>query len=130
MNETAASRGALLLVEDDFDIREALSGILRDEGYTVRGASNGAEALETLRRDPAVDLIVLDLMMPVMDGWAFRQIQREDPKLSHIPVLVLSADAGARERVQALGAVAFLRKPVQLDALLDAVAQYSLHKSR
>jgi CheY-like chemotaxis protein len=126
MNETAAARGVLLLVEDDFDIREALSGILRDEGYTVRGASNGAEALETLRRDPAVDLIVLDLMMPVMDGWAFRQIQREDPKLNHIPVLVLSADGGARERVQALGAVAFLRKPVQLDALLDTVEQFAV----
>ena len=84
-------------------------------------AKNGREAVEMCAKDRP-DLILMDLMMPVMDGWAFRQIQREDPKLSHIPVLVLSADGGARERVQALGAVAFLRKPVQLDALLDAVS--------
>ncbi len=122
MNESAETRGTLLLVEDDYDIREALSGILRDEGYIVRGASNGVEGLDALRADPNVDLIILDLMMPVMDGWAFRAVQRDDAVFGRIPVLVLSADGGARERVHALGAVAFLRKPVQLDALLDTVA--------
>jgi CheY-like chemotaxis protein len=123
MNAPSPGR-TVLLVEDDFDIRDALSGILRDEGYQVRGASNGAEALESLRLNPCVQLIVLDLMMPVMDGWAFRAAQRTDPSLAKIPVLVLSADSGARERVESLGAAAFLRKPVQLDALLDAVASH------
>ena len=116
----------ILLVEDDFDIREALSGILRDEGYVVRGASNGREALESLHRNADVQLILLDLMMPVMDGWAFRAEQRHEPALANIPVLVLSADGSARERIASLDAIGFLRKPVQLDALLGAVAEHAL----
>lgn len=124
MNDPHTGR-TILLVEDDFDIREALGGILRDEGYRVRGASNGLEALEALRVDRNVQLIVLDLMMPVMDGWAFRAAQRLDPLLADIPVLVLSADAGARDRIDALDAIAFLRKPVQLDALLCAVETHA-----
>jgi CheY-like chemotaxis protein len=64
-------------------------------------------------------------MMPVMDGWAFRAAQRIDPALAGIPVLVLSADGGTRERVASLEAIGFLRKPVQLDALLGAVAEHA-----
>jgi CheY-like chemotaxis protein len=77
--EKRASGRTLLLVEDDADIREALSGLLAMEGFLVIGLPNGREALDWLRKSPRPELILLDLMMPVMDGWQFRVAQKEDP---------------------------------------------------
>ncbi len=112
----------ILLVEDDLDIRDALSCALRDEGYCVRGVANGLQALDALRRSSDVHVILLDLMMPVMDGWAFRAAQRADPSIASIPVIVLSAETAGIERDTTLSPAAILRKPVQLGALLAAVA--------
>jgi CheY-like chemotaxis protein len=115
---------SILIVEDDFDIREALTQILRDEGYEVVGAGNGAEAMDVLHHNRAFGLILLDLMMPVMDGWQFRTEQQRDPALASIPVLVLSADAHIQQRAAALAAAGHLKKPVELDALLDTVGRF------
>ncbi len=114
-----ASERTLLVVEDDLDIREVLDGLLSLEGFQVHGCSNGREALEWLRISTRPDLILLDLMMPVMDGWQFRVIQKDDPRLSTIPVLALSADATAK--AAAIDADAYLKKPVDYDTLIDTI---------
>ena len=117
--EKRASARTLLVVEDDADIREALDGLLSMEGFRVTGCSNGREALEWLRAAPKPDLILLDLMMPVMDGWQFRVAQKDDPELAHIPVLALSADSTAK--AAAIDAEAYLKKPVDYDTLIDTI---------
>jgi len=115
----------VLVVEDDVDIRDALVGILREEGYATDAASNGVEALDRLRSDaPRPALILLDLMMPVMNGWQFRTAQKDDAALSDIPVIVISADASVRQKAESIGANGYLKKPIELDALLDLVAKY------
>jgi CheY-like chemotaxis protein len=111
----------ILIVEDDAITREAMSMVLEGEGYAVTGAAHGREALDRLRQGPLPDLILLDLMMPVMDGWEFRAAQRQDPALAGIPVMVVSAASDAPQKAVALGAAGFLGKPVELDVLLDAV---------
>jgi signal transduction histidine kinase len=109
----------ILIVEDDRAVLETLVGVLQDEGYEVSRASDGREALERLQGDVAADLILLDLRMPVMDGWTFRNLQRRDSHLAPIPVVAMSADATSR--AQAISADAFLRKPVDLEDLLATV---------
>ena len=117
--EQRASGRTLLVIEDDVDIREALDGLLSMEGFHVAGCSNGREALNWLRASPKPDVILLDLMMPVMDGWQFRVAQKEDPDLATIPVLALSADATAK--AAAIDADAYLRKPVDYETLVDTI---------
>ncbi|NBD09748.1 MULTISPECIES: response regulator [Corallococcus] len=113
----------LLVVDDDTDLREALEEVLRDAGYTVLGASNGLQALEVLRRqEPAPALVLLDMMMPVMDGATFGRQMREVDGWRDIPVLVFSASANARQVAEEMGACGYLRKPVDVDTLLKAVA--------
>src|SRR5678815_5518609 len=102
----------VLVVEDDVDIRQALVEILEDQGFETLGARDGADALDILSR--ATDLpcvILLDLMMPVMDGAAFREAQRNDPRLASIPVVVLSAYWDVDRHADGLDAVSVLRKP-------------------
>jgi CheY-like chemotaxis protein len=111
----------ILVVEDDFDIREALIQILDAEGYPVAGASNGQEALQYLRANEHPRLILLDLMMPIMDGWQFRVEQQRDPTLSSIPVVVISADASVQQKAASIDAAGFLKKPIDLDILLDTI---------
>ena len=115
----------ILVVEDDFDIRDTMAQILEGEGYAVVGAAHGKEALEVLRAGATPSLILLDLMMPVMNGWEFREAQRADPALAPIPVVVISADAGIHEKATVIAADAYLKKPIQLDALLAVVARYA-----
>jgi signal transduction histidine kinase len=117
--EKRASGRSLLVVEDDADIREALDGLLSMEGFRVAGCSNGREALDWLRASPRPDVIVLDLMMPVMDGWQFRVAQKHDPELATIPVVALSADATAK--AAAIDADAYLKKPVEYETLIDTI---------
>jgi CheY-like chemotaxis protein len=114
----------ILIVEDDDDVRGALAAFLEGEGYEVIEAGDGAEALRRLRADGDVCLIVLDLFMPVMNGWAFRAEQLRDPKLADIPVLVISADSAAREKGARLGAVESMVKPIELSRLRDTVATH------
>ncbi len=105
--DTAASH-SVLIVEDDDDIRETLLRLLDDEGYRPSACSNGREAIDQLRDGLHADVILLDLMMPVMDGWEFRLQQKADPRLAAIPVMALSADTSAK--AAAIDADAYLRK--------------------
>jgi CheY-like chemotaxis protein len=115
----------VLVVEDDFDLCDALVPILEYEGHRVVSAANGREALDRLQTMPRPSVILLDLMMPVMDGEQFRAEQLRDPSLASIPVVVLSAHAQAEERAARIGAVACLRKPLDIDVLLDQVRRSS-----
>lgn len=112
----------ILIVDDDDDIREDLAAILRSQGYDVVTAEHGLAAREWLvRARPLPDVILLDLMMPVMDGWQFRAEQLRDPALAHIPVLVLSGAADVRKEAAALGVAGYLKKPFKVDSLFAAV---------
>jgi CheY-like chemotaxis protein len=111
----------ILLVDDDDDVREAFIDVLSDEGYEITTARNGCEALELLRRGPRPGIILLDLMMPVMDGFEFRAQQLADPSLADLPVVVLTAGL-VSERVRQLRPLACLTKPFDLDDLLRVVA--------
>jgi CheY-like chemotaxis protein len=110
----------ILVIDDDADIRDSLAEILAGEGYTVRCFANGAEALDHLRHEGKASLIILDLMMPGMNGWAFREIQRHDERLASIPVIAMSAVADLEP---ASSETMLLCKPVNLDLLLDRVAE-------
>jgi CheY-like chemotaxis protein len=117
------ARTGILVVEDDFDSREMMKLFLESEGYPVVSAAHGKEALHQLSGlSPC--LIILDLMMPVMNGWEFRAAQTQDPALSKIPVVVVSADGNVKEKATKLGVAGYLQKPVQFDALLDLVKQH------
>ena len=112
----------VLIVEDDLDTREMLGRFLELEGYNVETAENGKRALERLGSGVGACVILLDLMMPVMDGWQFRQEQIRDAALADIPVIVVSA--AGRERLEKIHANAYLSKPVDLDELLGCVTQF------
>jgi CheY-like chemotaxis protein len=108
------------VVEDDSELRHTLGEALEAQGYRVVATANGAEALAALRSDDARPcLILLDLMMPVMNGYEFRKEQRADPALAGIPVVVISAHAR-----NGFDADAFLPKPVALRRLLAVIARY------
>ena len=116
---------AILVVEDDVDVREALATLLETQGYRVVEAENGLEALGRLRdRDVDVCLILLDLFMPVMNGWDFRDEQLRDPTLAAVPVVVVTADVTARHSGKDLRAAEYLTKPVDFDHLLSVVARH------
>lgn len=112
----------VLIIEDDPDSREVITEILRSEGHDPVAVANGREALNTLRAGFRPCLIILDMMMPGMDGWQFRRAQCADEVLAQIPVVVVSGVRAARNSALQGGAVAFLSKPVAPDALLSAVA--------
>ncbi len=115
----------VLIIDDDAAIRAFLGELIEDSGYTVLSAANGQEGLTTLRQqvEPPC-LILLDLMMPVMNGWEFRQAQLADPVLSPIPVVVLSARAEGHTNEQSLAAHIYLRKPVDITRLQEVIAQH------
>ena len=124
MEQRDDSPGAsILLVEDDFDLRDALIPILEYEGHRVVGAANGREALDRLRAGAKPSLILLDLMMPGMSGTEFRAEQLRDPALASIPVVVVSADPTARRKAEVMGAVGCIEKPLDIDAFLAQVRQ-------
>jgi CheY-like chemotaxis protein len=115
---------SILVVDDDADIREALVDVLTDHGYPSQAVAHGAAALAALRGGLRPCIILLDLMMPVMDGLTFRQQQLADPDLKELPVLVISAGNDLSVHAAALGAVETLRKPIDLDKLLEVVARH------
>jgi CheY-like chemotaxis protein len=116
----------ILMVEDDDAIRYTLRLVLEGAGYTVSTAANGVEALERLQARPLPDLILLDLMLPQLSGWEFRERQRRDPALASIPVVVLSVLGADAERADALGGVVgYLQKPVDADELLAVVQRFA-----
>jgi CheY-like chemotaxis protein len=114
----------ILVVEDDAATRDAVALVLRDGGFSVTEAANGHEALLHLRTTPPPQLILLDLMMPVMNGWEFRKQQTQDPALQSIPVVIVSADTNVPQKAAALGARDYLVKPIDLDKLLEAVQRH------
>jgi CheY-like chemotaxis protein len=112
----------IMVVEDDADISDAIASTLEDTGYSVIVAANGQEALDKLRRSvDRPNLILLDLMMPLMDGWQFRAAQTADPTLADIPVVVLSAHVDVRRAAEQMAAVDWMRKPLDLNKLLHLV---------
>jgi CheY-like chemotaxis protein/two-component sensor histidine kinase len=114
----------VLLVEDDPEIRECLEDLLKGEGYEVVSAANGLEALRRLtapQAEAAPDLIILDLMMPVMDGARFRDEQRKIPNIAQIPVLIVSGDGTSADKAAAMDAAGCLKKPVDINELLRLV---------
>src|SRR5690349_20954940 len=115
---------SILIVEDEHPIRDVITEILEDEGYQVAGATNGLEALTYLREHAHPRLILLDLGMPIMTGWEFREHQRRDPALAEIPVVVMSALPDLGQKAAALQAADCLNKPVNIDKLLGTIARY------
>ena len=110
----------ILVVEDDDDIRDSLKELLEEEGYRVDTAANGEQALNRLRGE-APQLILLDLMMPVMDGWEFQKQLREIPSFSRVPIIVISASKFSREP---LNAAAFIPKPLDAGVLLETIESF------
>ena len=115
----AVSGRRVLVVDDDPDIRALLVAALSDDGYEAKSAENGRDALDVLDRFPA-DVIVLDLMMPVMDGWTFAERMKEKWA---IPIVVLSAATEVRKHADRLGAADVIPKPFDLDTLLPCIAR-------
>ncbi len=116
---------AVLIIDDDYAIRDALRLILEDEGYRVVAVSDGRDALEHLRNADYIPcLILLDLMMPGLSGWEFRQIQKQDPQLASIPVAIVSADHDVGTKASSLGAEGYLAKPIDFGALMSLVGRY------
>ena len=111
----------VLIVEDDEDLREMMAQLLTIEGFKAATVANGREALDYLHANKP-DVILLDLMMPVMDGWEFRRQQIADPDLAQVPVIVLSALDQSRAAI--VDAAAFLKKPLDFDRLLRLVRQH------
>ena len=121
---TAAGR-SVCVVDDDADIREALSDVLSIEGYDVISADDGESALGLLRkRRSDCRLILLDLMMPQMNGWEFRRQQLQDPAIAAIPVLLLTGAGTAAKSIDELHVAGTIEKPVELETLLAEVAHY------
>lgn len=116
----------ILIVEDDEDIRNNLQLLLESEGYAVELAQNGQVGIDFLRSGkPLPSLIVLDLMMPIMDGFQFREAQLKDPRIADVPVIVMTADGHVEDKQRRTAAKLLLRKPVDIDVILDAVARFS-----
>ena len=119
-----AEQPHILVIEDDAATRDAMSLVLELQGYAVTGAANGQDALVQLRTGTRPNLILLDLMMPILDGWGFRAQQQQDPGLASIPVVVVSADGSVRQKAASLGAAGYLMKPVEVEDLLDTVQRH------
>lgn len=122
----------VLIVEDSKELQYLLGYLFKGEGFTFTQAFNGEEALKALRsmpRPPA--FILLDIMMPVMDGIVFRQEQRKDPALADIPVVMMTADAEPAEKARQLGVEHFFKKPIHdVDRLMEVATQLSLSSTR
>ena len=118
----------ILIIEDSLDLQNLLSQLFKSEGYTVTQAFDGRQALDFLRTASELPhLILLDVMMPVMDGIEFRQAQMSDPLLAGIPVLAMSADASSQPKLLVEGVVNFIRKPItDIERLLETVARISV----
>lgn len=115
-----SQRATILVVEDDLDIREVMRMVLEASGYDVLEAGEGAEALAVLRGHRPT-IILLDLMMPGMDGFEFREAQLQDPAIASIPVIVVSGGGGVPEKASELGAAGYLVKPTDVQRLLALV---------
>ncbi len=119
-SHSTETHAPILVVEDDASTRSALCDFLQLEGYRVESVSDGVEALDYVHRHRRPCLIILDLMMPRMDGWQFRSEQKRDPDLAKCRVVVVSASIKDRT----IDAEFVLQKPLDLDSLLNVVAEF------
>lgn len=125
MAQATSDRKTLLVVEDDEVIRETLAQLLEDQGYHVIATQHGREALEMLPLIPSPALVLMDLMMPVMNGWELLAALRQDARWAQLPVIILSA-GGEAHGVTKDSRVRFLKKPIRMASLLAAVQESSL----
>lgn len=116
----------VLIIDDDRDIRETMALLLEEYGHQVVAVANGKDALRVLQQGPRPDLVVLDLMMPVMTGWELREQMLRDPTLATIPTIVISGDTRAVQRTADLQVIAFLSKPFEPDDLLSQIPRADL----
>jgi CheY-like chemotaxis protein len=122
--DVRASRRRLLIIEDDEATWRSLAEALQGDGFDVVTAADGREGLQLLRGGPRPSAILLDVMMPVMDGWDFRHVQSNDPSLRDIPVLLISASGFSIETIRLqFGNVELFRKPINYVALLQALGR-------
>jgi CheY-like chemotaxis protein len=123
------NKKTIMVVDDDADVREAVTDLLEAHGYAVIPAANGQDALDELKtgeRRPS--LILLDVMMPIMDGQTFAAEQQADPDLREIPVVVFTAFSAALDEMKDMHPSARLEKPVKAERLLDSVGRWSSAK--
>lgn len=113
----------ILVVEDDRDIRESMVELLEYENFEVISATNGKAGIDLLRSGVKPDLILLDLMMPVMDGFQFRVEQIKSPELSQIPVIIMTADGHMESKGELVGTVSIIRKPLNIDSTISVIRQ-------
>jgi CheY-like chemotaxis protein len=124
----AESKTRILLVDDDGDLRRSLGEALEEAGFAVVTSANGQDALTKLRQPPAPDVILLDLLMPVMNGWQFCQAKQADPATAPIPVIVMSAAVSSDPRSPYFIQVDdFIAKPLELDELLAKLESWRGH---
>lgn len=116
--------GGVLIVDDDYGMRDTLTEVLRDAGYQVAGAGDGAEALTYLRAHPSPCLILLDWKMPRCDADQFREAQLADPAIATVPVVLLAGDTLGQEKRNQFRAEEYLAKPVRLQRLLEVVSRF------
>ena len=116
---------SVLIIDDDEATRIALQSKLEEENFLVFTAENGQEGLEKLALIPKPILIILDLMMPIMDGWEFLEMRKKDPSVARIPVMVISSFFDQAKNIKADD---FIKKPVDLNLLSEKIKKLQLHK--
>jgi CheY-like chemotaxis protein len=121
----SAAEPSVLVVDDDEDIRDVLSVLLETEGFHVDTAKDGVEALAQLKAGPPPDVVLLDMMMPRMDGESLVREMKRDPAVAEVPVVIMSGHSAVREKAKSLAAAACLVKPVEVDELLRVVRRFT-----
>jgi CheY-like chemotaxis protein len=116
-----ADRTIVLVVDDDAEIRQALADLLEDEDYGVLLAANGKEALDVVAAGGCPDVILLDVMMPVMDGWHFLSARLRHPDLIEVPIIIISAGQEAEREARKVGVFEVARKPLHVDDLIRRI---------
>jgi CheY-like chemotaxis protein len=119
--------GYVLIVDDDEDIGETISLILGTRGYRTSVARDGAEALQLMQTQPLPEVVLLDMMMPGMNGEDFRAAQLKDARIANVPVVLMTGDGRAQEKAARLGVSRFLRKPIAINDLIEVIAAARKH---
>jgi len=123
---SAEGQGSLILVvEDDMDASQVVCDVLGDHGFMVRTATDGREAFEALQHGLRPALVLLDMMLPRMDGWQLMAAIKRDPELASLPVVLFSAHADVARAAEELGAAGYIEKPLGVDALLSAIVRHA-----
>ena len=116
-------KGTILVVEDDFFSRAGLTNLLESSGFRVIAAADGAQALRTIQAGALPDLILLDMLLPILDGWHFLDNVRANPVWNAIPIIVMTGIVLGPEWAHDHGCSGFLRKPIDRDSLFEQIEQ-------